>query len=83
MTVGCRLVPPEALQRPATNGEPSERWGSSSSVVDITIEVTNNGTDTYLRLGPEPLLLIPPLDELATALPIAKALRHRQHAGQP
>jgi hypothetical protein len=52
-------------------------------VVDITIEVTNNGTDTYLRLGPEPLLLIPPLDELATALPIAKALRHRQHAGQP
>src|SRR5699024_6180273 len=28
--------------------------------------------DTYLALGPEPLLLIPPLDGLAAALPVAK-----------
>jgi len=27
---------------------------------------------TYLRLGPEPLLLLPPLDALVTSLPIAK-----------
>lgn len=27
---------------------------------------------TFLRLGPEPLLLIPPLDALVTALPVAK-----------
>lgn len=27
---------------------------------------------TYLRLGPEPLLLIPPLDALVAALPVAK-----------
>lgn len=34
------------------------------------IEVRDTGT--YLRLGPEPLLLIPPLDALVTALPVAK-----------
>lgn len=28
--------------------------------------------DTYLTLGPEPLLLMPPLDALVTALPVAK-----------
>ncbi|MEJ1092926.1 hypothetical protein [Microbacterium istanbulense] len=34
------------------------------------IEVRDTGT--YLRLGPEPLLLIPPLDALVAALPVAK-----------
>lgn len=34
------------------------------------IEVRDDGT--YLRLGPEPLLLIPPLDALVAALPVAK-----------
>src|SRR5699024_12074683 len=30
--------------------------------------------DTYLALGDEPVLLIPPLDALVTALPVAKPL---------
>lgn len=34
------------------------------------IDITDTGT--FLRLGPEPLLLVSPLDALVTALPIAK-----------
>jgi formylmethanofuran dehydrogenase subunit E len=44
-----------------------------SKIVALTtneIDVTDDGT--YLRLGPEPLLLLPPLDVLVTSLPIAK-----------
>ena len=33
--------------------------------------MTGDG-DTYRRLGAEPLLLLPPLDELLAALPVAK-----------
>lgn len=35
-------------------------------------DVKTRDGDTYLALGPEPLLLIPPLDTLVTALPVAK-----------
>jgi hypothetical protein len=42
---------------------------SQLTVTDITIEPDGR---TYLRLGPEPLLLLPPLDALITALPVAK-----------
>jgi hypothetical protein len=44
-----------------------------SKIVTLTTDdlaVTEDGT--YLRLGPEPLLLPPPLDALVTALPTAK-----------
>lgn len=44
-----------------------------SRIVALTnddLDVTDDGT--YLRLGPEPLLLLPPLDALITSLPIAK-----------
>jgi len=44
-----------------------------SRIVALTtddLDVTDDGT--YLRLGPEPLLLPPPLDALVTSLPIAK-----------
>lgn len=37
-----------------------------------TADVTSTDRGTYLRLGPEPLLLAPPLDELITALPADK-----------
>lgn len=37
-----------------------------------TDDIEIRGGDTYLALGPEPLLLIPPLDDLVTALPAAK-----------
>lgn len=44
-----------------------------SKVVALTTDDLATGNDgTYLRLGPEPLLLPPPLDELITSLPIAK-----------
>lgn len=46
---------------------------SVTKIVALTtsdIEVRNG--DTYLALGPEPLLLIPPLDALVAALPLAK-----------
>ena len=45
----------------------------AAKIVTLTvddIDVTDN--ETLLRLGSEPLLLIPPLDALVTALPIAK-----------
>lgn len=37
-----------------------------------TSDVEVRDGDTYIALGPEPLLLIPPLDALLTALPVAK-----------
>lgn len=37
-----------------------------------TSDIDVRDGDTYLALGPEPLLLIPPLDTLVAALPIAK-----------
>ena len=37
-----------------------------------TSDITVRDGDTYLTLGPEPLLLIPPLDALVTALPVTK-----------
>lgn len=37
-----------------------------------TSDIETRDGDTYLALGPEPLLLIPPLDALVTALPVAK-----------
>lgn len=37
-----------------------------------TSDIKVSDGDTYLALGPEPLLLIPPLDALVTALPVAK-----------
>ena len=44
-----------------------------SKIVALTTEDLVIGDDsTYLRLGPEPLLLLPPLDALVTSLPIAK-----------
>jgi hypothetical protein len=44
-----------------------------SKIVSLTTDDLTNGDDgTYLRLGPEPLLLPPPLDALLTSLPIAK-----------
>jgi len=44
-----------------------------AKIVRLTVDdiQTRNG-ETYLNLGPEPLLLIPPLDELVTALPATK-----------
>lgn len=44
-----------------------------AKIVALTVHDINTAEDgTYLRLGTEPLLLIPPLDALVTALPIAK-----------
>ncbi|MGK2874464.1 MAG: hypothetical protein ACSLEW_02340 [Nocardioides sp.] len=44
-----------------------------SKIVALTTDDLSVGDDgTYLRLGPEPLLLPPPLDALLTSLPIAK-----------
>lgn len=44
-----------------------------SKIVALTTDDVTNGDDgTYLGLGPEPLLLPPPLDALLTSLPIAK-----------
>lgn len=44
-----------------------------SKIVSLTTEDLTIGDDgTYLRLGPEPLLLLSPLDVLVTSLPIAK-----------
>jgi hypothetical protein len=44
-----------------------------SKIVALTTDDLTDGDDgTYLRLGPEPLLLPPPLDGLLTSLPIAK-----------
>lgn len=37
-----------------------------------TRDIETRDGDTYLTLGPEPMLLIPPLDALITALPVAK-----------
>lgn len=37
-----------------------------------TNDIRTRDDDTYLMLGPEPLLLIPPLDALLTALPAVK-----------
>ncbi|GAA4429259.1 hypothetical protein GCM10023169_31360 [Georgenia halophila] len=45
----------------------------AAKIVALTIDdVEVRDGDTYLRLGREPLLLIPPLDALVTALPVAK-----------
>ncbi|MGO3180707.1 MAG: hypothetical protein ACTIJR_14330 [Brevibacterium linens] len=38
----------------------------------ITSDIEVRDGETYLRLGSEPVLLIPPLDALVTALPVAK-----------
>ncbi len=44
-----------------------------SKIVALTTDDLTIGDDgTYLRLGPEPLLLLPPLDVHVTSLPIAK-----------
>jgi hypothetical protein len=44
-----------------------------SRIVALTTDDLTIGDDgTYLRLGPEPLQLLPPLDALVTSLPIAK-----------
>lgn len=44
-----------------------------SKIVSLTTDdLTERGDGTYLRLGPEPLLLPPPLDALLTSLPFAK-----------
>ena len=44
-----------------------------SKIVALTTDDLTIGDDgTYLRLGTEPLLLLPPLDVLMTSLPIAK-----------
>lgn len=44
-----------------------------SKIVALTTDdLTERDDGTYLRLGPEPLLLPPPLDALLTSLPIAK-----------
>ena len=44
-----------------------------SKIVALTTDDLTTGDDgTYLRLGPEPLLLPPPLDGLVTSLPVAK-----------
>ena len=44
-----------------------------SKIVALTTDdLTVSDDGTYLRLGPEPLLLSPPLDALVTSLPIAK-----------
>lgn len=45
----------------------------AAKLATLTInDIEIRGGDTYLALGPEPLLLIPPLDALVTALPVAK-----------
>ena len=45
----------------------------AAKIVTLTTDdIHIDGDDTYIRLGPEPLLLIPPLDELLAALPVAK-----------
>jgi len=44
-----------------------------AKIVRLTVEDIQMGDgETFLRLGPEPVLLIPPLDELVTALPAAQ-----------
>ena len=44
-----------------------------SKIVALTTDDLTMGDDgTYLRLGPEPLLLLPPMDALVTSLPVAK-----------
>lgn len=45
----------------------------AAKIVTLTTDdIETRDGDTYLALGPEPLLLIPPLDTLITALPVAK-----------
>jgi hypothetical protein len=45
----------------------------AAKIVTLTTDdLLRRGDDTYLRLGAEPLLLLPPLDELLAALPVAK-----------
>lgn len=44
-----------------------------AKIVRLTVDdIQTRDGETYLRLGAEPLLLIPPLDELVTVLPAAK-----------
>lgn len=46
-----------------------------AKIVRLTVDdIRTRDGETYLRVGPEPLLLIPPLDELATALPADKPI---------
>jgi hypothetical protein len=46
---------------------------TAAKIVTLTTDdLLVRGDDTYLRLGAEPLLLIPPLNELLAALPIVK-----------
>ncbi|WRS29183.1 hypothetical protein U6G28_06495 [Actinomycetaceae bacterium MB13-C1-2] len=45
----------------------------ASKIITLTTDsVEIRDDDTYLHLGPEPLLLIPPLDTLIKALPVSK-----------
>lgn len=45
----------------------------AAKIVALTADdLLTRGDDTYLRLGAEPLLLLPPLNELLAALPVAK-----------
>jgi hypothetical protein len=45
----------------------------ATKIVTLTThDIQTRDGDTYLALGPEPLLLIPPLDALVVALPVAK-----------
>lgn len=45
----------------------------AAKIVTLTADdLVTRGDDTYLRLGAEPLLLLPPLNELLAALPVAK-----------
>jgi hypothetical protein len=45
----------------------------ATKIVTLTTnDIHIDGDDTYIRLGPEPLLLISPLDELLGALPVDK-----------
>lgn len=45
----------------------------ATKIVTLTTsDIHTRDGDTYLSLGPEPLLLIPPLDALVVALPVAK-----------
>lgn len=44
-----------------------------AKIVALTVDdIDLTDERTYLRLGPDPLLLLPPLDRLVTALPVAK-----------
>ena len=44
-----------------------------AKIARLTVDdIQTDDRETHLRLGPQPLLLIPPLDKLVTALPVIK-----------